>query len=739
MKQSLLKAELSSIFKNKMMLISVIAIIFVPILYAGIYLWAFWDPYGHLDKLPVAVVNEDTGTEMNGKSLDIGKDLVENLKDSEDFNFKFVDKKTAYKNLENQKYYMLIEIPKDFSENATTLLEDNPQKLDLKYVSNPGYNFISSQIGNSAIEKIKQGVSKEVTETYAESIFENITEMSDGLKTASNGAKDLQDGTDKVKSGTEEVYKNLETLAEKSIQFSDGINSANEGVKELADGADDLKQGLAQLQSAHGELNDAAQKLQAGDQAILDGVSQAKDGINTVKANIPSLIEGTNQLQTGSNTLTQSLTDWSDKSAQLAAGVNQLHEGAKTLQETVNAIMPMLQGLPEENKQQLVVALNGLVDGSSSIADKTQMLSDAADQLAAGGTSLSDGITDLNKGQKQLQTGINQLSDGSSQLENGVKQQVAGQEQFVTGMNKYASEFSKAVEGSTKLSSGANTLVSGMNTLATGSTALSDGTNLLKDGSKELVNGTTSLLDGSKELSSKLSDGADEASSIHSDEKTYDMIAEPILVDQEKVSDVPNYGTGLAPYFISLGLFVGALMLSIVFSFAEPEEQPKSGMRWFLSKTIILIGVGILQALVASFVLLVILGMEVESVPLFILFTILTSLVFFSIIQFLVTLFGNPGRFIIVIIMIFQLTTSAGTFPLELIPNVLQHIHNLLPMSYTVAGLKAVISTGDMDFMWHNAEILAIYPLVFFAGTAAYFIFKYKRYYTNKEVEVTVE
>ncbi|MEI2369053.1 YhgE/Pip family protein, partial [Niallia circulans] len=101
MKQSLLKAELSSIFKNKMMLISVIAIVFVPILYAGIYLWAFWDPYGNLDKLPVAVVNEDTGTEMNGKTLDIGKDLVENLKDSEDFNFKFVDKETAYKNLKN--------------------------------------------------------------------------------------------------------------------------------------------------------------------------------------------------------------------------------------------------------------------------------------------------------------------------------------------------------------------------------------------------------------------------------------------------------------------------------------------------------------------------------------------------------------------------------------------------------------------------------------------------------------
>ncbi|HWJ79382.1 MAG TPA: YhgE/Pip domain-containing protein [Niallia sp.] len=737
MKQNLLKAELSSIFKNRMKLISIIAIIFIPILYAGLYLWAFWDPYGNLEKLPVAVVNEDSGTEMNDKKLEIGNDLVENLKDSNEFDFTFVDKEKAYKGLNNQKYYMIIEIPENFSENATTLLEDNPKKLDLKYVSNPGYNFISSQIGNSAIEKIKAGVSKEVTKTYAESIFENLNEMKDGLQSASSGAEKLKDGTSKVKDGSTEIYKNLETLAEKSLEFSNGVNSANSGVNELADGANSLNSGLQQLQTAQGSLNEAAGKLQGGDQSILNGTTQLKDGIASLKSNVPSLIDGTNTLQSGSDTLASGLTEWSGKSAELATGAKQLNEGVVNLQQTIESMMPLLAGLPDENKEQLVNALQQLVDGSDSIASNTTALSQAANQLAEGGQNLSSGLTELNKGQEKLQTGVDQLNEGSVKLEDGVKQQVAGQEAFLEGMNKYTNEFAKAAKGSEELANGAQTLLTGMNTLSSGSVALSDGTSKLKNGSKDLVEGTDSLLDGSKELSDKLADGADEADAIHSDEKTYDMIAEPIKVEDSKVSDVPNYGTALAPYFISLGLFVGALMLSIVFAFDEPEGKPRSGIRWFLSKTAILMGVGLLQALVASLVLLVFLGIEVQSVPLFILFTILTSIVFFSIIQFFVTLLGNPGRFIAVLIMIFQLITSAGTFPLELIPDVLQFIHKLLPMSYSVAGLRAVISTGDFTYMWHNASILIIYPIIFLIGTAIFFVVKFKRNFaTTAEANV---
>ena len=129
----------------------------IPLLYSGTFLWAFWDPYGKVDQLPVAIVNMDEGAEFNDSELTIGKDLVKELKDKKDFDWHFVSQKEANEGLENQDYYMKIEIPKNFSKNATTLQEDNPQKLDLIYTSNEGFNYISTKIGDAASRENQRG------------------------------------------------------------------------------------------------------------------------------------------------------------------------------------------------------------------------------------------------------------------------------------------------------------------------------------------------------------------------------------------------------------------------------------------------------------------------------------------------------------------------------------------------------------------------------------------------------
>lgn len=182
MKSSLIKQELLGLFKNKKLLIPIIAILFIPILYSGMFLWAFWDPYDRLEDLPVAIVNNDTGAKLEGEELKLGDEFVEKLKKSKDFNFQFVDRKTGYKNLEDQKYYLLVEVPENFSKNATTLMDDKPQKLELKYVPNESFNFLSAQIGETAVQKIQMALAEKVTETYAETMFDIITEMGEGFQ-----------------------------------------------------------------------------------------------------------------------------------------------------------------------------------------------------------------------------------------------------------------------------------------------------------------------------------------------------------------------------------------------------------------------------------------------------------------------------------------------------------------------------------------------------------------------------
>ena len=270
----------------------------------------------------------------------------------------------------------------------------------------------------------------------------------------------------------------------------------------------------------------------------------------------------------------------------------------------------------------------------------------------------------------------------------------------------------------------------GMTQLSAGSVQLAEGTGELTEGAGALAEGAETAAGGSKELTDGLSEAAEKSSEVKANEKTYDMMASPLELDTNQVvAGVPNYGTGFAPYFISLGLFVGALMMSIVYPMAEPASIPRNGFSWFIGKFGVLAIVGIIQALLADIILLAWLKIEVQSIPLFILFSILTSLSFMTIIQFLVTTLKDAGRFVAIIVLILQLTTSAGTFPLELIPDWLQPFHAFLPMSYTVKGFKAVISSGDFAFMWQNAAIVSGFAVVFMAGTIAYFVYKYKRQY----------
>lgn len=712
MKNKLFLKEFSAIIKNKKLLIPIIAVMFIPVLYSGMFLWAFWDPYDHLDDLPVAIVNEDAGAVLEGNELHLGNDLVDNLKESKDFNFQFVDKEEAYKDLNDQQYYMLVEIPKDFSKNATTLLEDKPQKMNLIYVPNESYNFLSAQIGGTAVEKIKASLSEKVTETYAETMFDKVGELADGIGQASDGALQISEGAADLKDGSKTLHEKLELLANKSIEFNNGVSTASKGSKEMAEGAKSLSEGLGKLAGGQSELRNASDQLKAGSEDLSAGVTQTKEGILTVKEKLPVMIDGTEQLENGANTLSSSLEQWQTEAQKLSGGT-------ALLEQRLQGILSQLpEGSPE--KAELQTALAQLKTGSAQLAE-------SAGKLSSGGAELSQRMGQLKAGQQQLQKGINQLAQGTAELENGSLKLVQGHKDFDAGMETFAQKFGEAQAGADRLAGGAADLSGGLGKLTQGSAAFADGSKQLEAGAGKVAEGNSQIYEGSSELANKLADGAENASSVNASDKTYNMMANPVEIDNEKITEVPNYGTGFAPYFLSLGLFVGALLLSIVFPLREPAGVPRSGFSWFASKFGILAGIGIIQGLIAAMILLLGLGLEVQSVPLFLLFTILTSLTFIALIQFFVTVMGDPGRFAAIIILILQLTTSAGTFPLELIPNALQPISSYLPMTYSVSGFKAVISSGNFDFMWENAVILLSFGALFIAGSFVYFTAMHKK------------
>lgn len=819
----LLRKEFTEIIKSKKILIPIIAVLFVPILYAGMFLWAFWDPYKQLDDLPVAVVNLDKGAVFDGKPIEVGKGLVDNLKDNTSFKWEFVSEKEAEKGMEGRKYYMLVRIPDDFSSNATTLLKDDPKPLNLEYIPNESLNFLSSQIGGTAIEKIKGEVSSTLTKTYAEKMFDSIQDVSKGLADGAEGANKLHDGSSELHDGSSKVTDGLHTLQGKSGEMKDGAQKLADGSNKLVDGSGKVTNGLNTLNSKTGEMQTGIGKLQDGSQKVTAGLNtlvnksgELKTGTNELAAGMEQLIGGQSQLEGVSQKIEKGLQELDSKVKSSAAGLEEMQAKVPTILNKVNEkidgaeknvnqlngftqstagdaknaaqdvanLQKQIESLPKEYQEQLQPYITNAAKSTATVQQKvavvsggTKTLNEEVNQLkgeinqkasemqnklpnSGGINTLTDGITKLMNAQNQFvskfhgfgeglnnaKVGVNKLNKGSDQLIDGVTQLADGSSKVTGGLgtlsagaNQMSGGITQLVDGSSQVTTGLGTLNGGLNQMSTGSTQLIDGVNKLADGSGKVTDGLVKVNDGSGELAEKLGEGAEKTGEVKGTDKTYDMFASPVKVKTEKMAEVPNYGTGFTPYFLSLGLFVGALLLSIVYPLRDTVGVPKSGFSWFISKFGVLLSVGIIQAIVADVILLFGLGVEVQSIPYFILFSIVTSLAFIALIQCLVTAFGDAGRFIAIITLIIQLTTSAGTFPLELIPKFLQPFNAWLPMTYSVSGLKAVVSSGDFNFMWQNIGMLMIFIVVLSLGTIASLTLMHKRQFKNVAENQSVE
>ncbi|MGE7673569.1 YhgE/Pip family protein [Lysinibacillus sp. NPDC094403] len=724
----MIKAEWLKIFKTRKMLVSIIAVLFIPVMYAGMFLWAFWDPYAGLPKLPVAVVNEDKGAEMEGVKLDLGNDLVDNLVKSEQFKFIEVSKEEAEKGINGRDYYMTLEIPTNFSEHATTLLDDKPSKLVMNYIPNEGLNFLSAQIGDSAMEKIRAEVNKQVSTTYAEKIFDSITTMGDGFTEAADGSSKLDEGAKTLSKGAKDLKGYLEQLASSTVELSNGTDKITKGAGDAAKGANDLSTGLVKIQDGTGQLQQGAQQAASGATSLEQGVSQYTQGVAKVQAGLATINDKQQQISAGAASIADNAGALNGAAGQLTAGSAKVEAGITALS---NQLQGMMASLPEEQAAVLKQTLAELQAGSASVHNGLGSLTAGTEKLQAGAKQVSSGASQIAAGQSQVLAGANELTSKSGALVQGAKGLQAGNATLAQKLGELNAGVKTAVTGSKTLASGLNELASGTTTLNKGTTTLASKSGELAAGSATLADGTTELVDGTSTLSSKLGEASEKAKEVHVNKDTYDMVGSPVEVDKESVNHVPNYGTGFSPYFISLGLFVGALMISIVFPFVEPAIRPKNGAAWFTSKISVLAIVGLIQTILTVVIVKWGLGLEVYSLGYFFLTALLTSYVFLALIQMLVSIFGDPGRFMAIIVLILQLTTSAGTFPLELIPSPLQVFNKLLPMTYTVSAFKASISTGDTSFLMQNYGILAGFLVAFLAITFGYFMLLHSKRYSN--------
>lgn len=761
----MIKAEWKNIAKSTWLKIVLCAIMIIPMIYACVFLGSMWDPYGQTDQLPVAVVNKDKEVEYNGSTMDIGKQLSDKLSKNDSMDFNIVSSTKAQKGLKDGKYYMIITIPENFSKNATTLLDDDPQTMMLTYTTNPQTNYIATKMDDSAMAKVKAEISSTVTKTYSKILFKNVKTLSKGFKTAADGSQKLSDGVNTAKDGNATITENLNTLASSALVFNDGADSLVKGLSAYTEGVSTAKAGAQQLDNNSATLNNGAAQLKAGSSQLLSAVQAAEkqlgDGINASAGQLNTLTSSNKQMAESSKQLSAALTQIQgaidsnnlvENDAQAAkkvdgmistlsttistmnnnaAQLNQLAAAEKKQAEQLQATQPhaaqelmlkatshatqaatlqqvasqLSSSINTDDLKQLSTLLNGnaaVLKNQTAANAKTQQLLASSQQLAtANNTAVGSLVTNLKTVQASMKGtstsvgmvgAVSQIDNGLSTLQSGLKTYTGGVKQVNNGLGTLASNNATLNSGASQLAEGALKISSGSNQLAAGSATLGEGLTTIGDGTNTL---TSSLKDASKK------------SNIKSTNKTYKQMSTPVDTEKKELTNMPNNGHAMAPYMMSVALYVACMALSLMYPFGKGMTTTDSPAKFLLAKATVMVPLSIVQALILYFSLKGFCGFTPARPGLCLAFMLLLSLAFMAFIAFLAIAFGRIGEFIALIFMVFNLGASAGTYPLETAPHWYKVLHPFVPFTYSVNGFRSVIA---------NATAVPTTEILFFVG-----------------------
>lgn len=794
----MLKKEWQAILKHKFFIIVIIALALVPAIYNYIFLGSMWDPYGKLNDLPVAVVNLDKTSELNGKKFKLGDDVIAEMKKSKDLDYHFVSEDKASKGIKKGDYYMVITFPENFSENATTLMNKKPKTVQLDYQTTRGHNYISSKMSESAMNQLKSEVSKNITETYTKEIFAKLGDMKSGMKEASDGSNKLADGTSSALNGSKELSSNLNTLSSSSLTFTDGANNLNSGLNKYVSGVNQADNGGQQLSSGADQFVSGTQQLAAGTQTLADKSKELSAGISQISQGseaVSQLQSGTQSLSAGLNELAQKTDLPEDKKANITTvqnGLNELNgqlQNAKVDSTTVTSVKSNLEELSKNleqletiqvtEEQKAVASTSAFTSGSLTVDQKNEILAaiqnsanssavqtnlnsiknnvtsvetgltaveplltevpqlkalvPGASQIIAdlsGGlnevntnvnTKFIPGINQLNAGltnfNDQLTSGSQKLTSGFAQYADGVNQANAGAQQLASKSKDLQSGTMQLVSGLSQLQANGSTLTSGSNQLTGGAQQISSGSQQLANGGSSLTSGLETLNTGANNLLTALTKADDTLSATNNSNENAKKVAAPLKLKHTDHDNVPENGAGMTPYMINVALFIGALATNVVIGIGFSGEKWKSGREFMLAK----IGTNGLVALLQGIIVwgaVALLGLRPNHLWEMLLSVLLISFAYMAINTFFLTALGKIGEFLMIVVLVLQLATSAGTYPLQLAPKIYQVISPWLPMTY---GLKMLRETIGLNGAILPEAILFMVIIALFTFMLSFF------------------
>ncbi|OBI72026.1 YhgE/Pip domain-containing protein [Mycobacterium sp. E740] len=646
--------------------IALVTIVVLPLLYGAMYLWAFWNPFGEVDKVPVALVNVDRGAMVHGTQLRAGDEVARGLSDSGQLDLAEVSAEQAADGLADGRYYFTITVPQDFSAAIASSGSDSPHKAQIRFTFNDANNYLGSIIGQNAAREVINEVNARVGAQTVNTVLTMVTDAGKGLHQAADGAG----------------------------QLAAGLGTADDGAHQLASGSRLLADNLGVARAGAAKLAAGTNELSSAVTATTDPLLTTLDMVGDLKVDPQVVGEAASHLSASARSLTDRIAALNVDYARAAGVIDQVVAG--------------LGANPDPAVQHLGEALARV---------RTTLAANGIDPAT------DEGLTRLRDGAARLE---NDLADPNSHLRTVLTKVFDG------GLK---TDLVRLRDGVTALDDGAHQLSSGL-------VQLTDGGERLADGAGQLASGVDQLHDGAALLASKLQQGADQVPSWSPQQrlKVATNLSTPIALDERTDNRAVTFGTGFAPFFLPLALFIGALIVWMLLTplQARPVVHGLNALRVVLVSYWPAVLLALCQVLVMYTVVHFGVGLQPKYPIATIGFLGLIAATFLALIQALNAVFGVAiGRVITLALLMLQLVSAGGIYPVETTARPFQIIHPFDPMTYAVNGLRQLTVGGVDHRLWLAIAVLSGILLASLAATA--WAARRNRQYTVERLHPPVE
>lgn len=681
----IMKKDYRSAFSNPIVILLLLGLIILPSLYGLVNIYACWDPYENTNHVQFAIANEDNGTTYDGKKINVGEELVLSLKENTDFEWVFVMPDELRTGVHNGTYYAGIIIPHNFTESVVSIVNGNPHSAELEYIVNEKSNPVAAKLTDAAAKEVYNKLNAKIVSFIDVAAVGKLGELQEGLASGADkmdaGADKLSAGADKVKDGANQLTAGANTLSSGSNQLASGANAVSSGANSLSVGSVKLANGADELASGASQVSDGTQQI-----------ADKSSDIYSIFLKIKNVIEG------GGNTykIRDDVDDLDSQTSSLAENMRNVDNQSSEVSSDAYKLFGESYNLTHD-------AAN-MANYANAVSGRTHNLSNRFSNISQDMSQLNEAIKNndspkIHELLEKINTELNNTNQSLGQLNTGAHQVSEGSGTLANGLHTLSDGSSELAEGSSKLASGANELSNGIHVLSDGTIELADGAELLGYSSASALRNASDEIGFAAEQLSAITDA--------NQEDIGDYFYSPVILKRHEEFPTSNYGSQVAPFYLVLSMWVGALINTVMLKTGSSVGTKYKPHEVYNGKLLLFNIMAILQTtvtLIGSFIM----GIDVSNPLMFVLSCYFVAIVFMAIIYSLSSLFGEVGKGVAILLLVFQISGSGGIYPIEIMNNIFGVIYPYLPMTHAIT----MVREAQLGLIWSNYLLSFVFLLV---------------------------